>query len=142
MIAGPSAWGWTGASEENVQALASGEHLAGLISGSKVRVLLAKEDGRVVGFAATREFDPETIELAGMIVDEYHTRRGVGTALAKRALELAANHGYKGAVVKTEVFNRRAIGFYESNGFVRAGTAAEDVDGKKVELVLLRRRLK
>jgi len=142
MVAGPSAWGWTGATEENIQALASSEHLVRLISSSEVRVLLAREEGRVVGFAATRESDPETIELAGIIVDEHHTGKGVGTALTRKALEVAANLGYREAVVKTETFNKRAIAFYERNDFARAGSVTEDVDGRKIELVVLRRRLK
>jgi ribosomal protein S18 acetylase RimI-like enzyme len=141
MIAGPSAWGWTGASEENVQALASSEHLAELVSNPKVKLLLAREGGRIVGLAATRESDSDTIELAGIIVDERHTGRGVGTALATRALKVATDAGYKEILVKTETFNKRALSFYESFGFVQTGVTTEDVDGRSITLSVLKRKI-
>ncbi|HMD79369.1 MAG TPA: GNAT family N-acetyltransferase [Nitrososphaerales archaeon] len=141
MIAGSSAWGWTGASEENVQGLASSEHLTQLISNPKVRILLAREDGRIVGLAATRESDAHTLELAGIIVDERHTGKGVGTALAKKALGIAADSRYKEVLVKTETFNKRALAFYGSMGFVQTGVTTEDVDGKSITLSVLKRKL-
>jgi len=141
MIAGPSAWGWTGASEENVRALASVEYLEALIANPKMRIYVAREDRRIVGFAATRELDAKTVELAGIIVDEYHTGKGVGTALAKKAVDVASRLRYREVTVKTETFNKRAIGFYERNGFAKAGTVTEEVEGKKIDLVVLRRGL-
>lgn len=141
MIAGPSAWGWTGASEENVKALASVGHLEALITNPGVKIYLAREDRKIVGFAVTRELDRDAVELAGIIVDEYHTGKGVGTALAQRAIASAFELRYMEIIVKTEAFNKRAIGFYERNGFARDGASTEEVDGKKIELVVLKRKL-
>ena len=43
--------------------------------------------------------------------------------------------------VKTESFNERAISFYEANGFKRVGLSSEELEGKRVDLAVLRRRI-
>jgi ribosomal protein S18 acetylase RimI-like enzyme len=141
MTAGPTAWGWSGATEDNVRALASADHLGKLLADPKFKVLLAREDGRIVGFAAVRELEPGRVELAGVIVDERHTGRGVGTALANKAMAVASSLGYGVMVVKTETYNRRALAFYESNGFTRTGVETEEVDGKTFSVAVLERGL-
>ena len=139
--AGPSAWGWTGATETSVQELASMDHLRELVLNPGVKVLLAMDGERVIGFAVNRKVDEIMAELAGIIVSEGSTGKGVGTALIKAAMKAASEQGFRDVTVKTEVFNERAIGFYEANGFRRAGLTTEVVEGRGIDLVILKRRL-
>jgi len=139
--AGPDAWGWTGATEESVEDLASPEYLSRLISNPKVRIFLAKDRREIVGFAANRKVTEARVELGGIIVSERLTGRGIGTALMKAAIEAASLAGFADIIVKTETFNERAIGFYEASGFRRSGTTREEVGGKNIDLVILRRDL-
>lgn len=139
--AGPSAWGWTGATEASIQELASADFLHKLLSNPRMKILLATGDDRIVGFAANRKVDETTVELAGIIVSEHSTGKGVGTALMKACLETASTGGFDEVIVKTETFNARAIGFYEANGFERTGESVEEIEGKRIDLVVLRRRL-
>ena len=140
-VAGPSSWGWAGASDENVKVLASSRHLAKILTSPKTAIHLARLEGRVVGFAATREMSQGTAELAGIIVDERFTGQGVGTSLAKASIAWAADQQFKEILVKTETYNERAIGFYEANKFVQTSVVTEDVEGKVYSLVVLRRKL-
>jgi ribosomal protein S18 acetylase RimI-like enzyme len=139
--AGPSAPGWTGASRKTMLELSSKENLTRLLADAKFSVFLAKGDGKIEGFAANRRIDEDEVELAGVVVEERYTGKGVGTALVDEAIGSAAHDGYSKMLVKTETFNRRAIGFYEAEGFRRAGTGVEKVGGKRVKLAVLRRRL-
>lgn len=139
--AGLSAWGWTGATKEVMMELASEDHLSRTISNPGITIFLAKGGGKIKGFAANRRIDKNAVELAGVIVEERYTGQGVGNALVNAAIRSATRRGYGSMVAKTETFNKRAIGFYEAEGFVRVGTEEEDVGGKKVELAVLRCRL-
>ena len=139
--AGPSAWGWTGATEASIQELASVDYLRRLVSSPKVKMLLARDGGQVVGFAANRRLDEITVELAGIIVSERFTGLGIGTALLKASLDAASAGGFEEMTVKTETFNERAIGFYVANGFKRIGVSSEELEGKRVDLAVLRRRV-
>lgn len=138
--AGSKSWGWTGATDENVRELASEVNLRNLISDRRIKLTLGKLRGRILGFSATRQVDEHTMELSGIIVQESSTGKGVGTALIKEAIADATRSDVDEIVVKTEPFNKRAISFYERNGFVLFGPAREDVGGVRVDVVVLSRK--
>jgi len=140
--AGPRAWGWTGATDASIHELASADYLRQLVSNPNLKILLARHGNRIVGFAASRRVDARRIELAGIIVSEGETGMGIGTALMNASLDSALAGGFEEMIVKTETFNTRAIGFYESKGFKRVGNETEEVEGKSVSLVLLKRKLR
>lgn len=135
--AGPTALGWTGATEESVNELASPGHILRLISNEKTRIFLAKEGSEVRGFAITREIDEQTSELAGIIVREGSIGKGIGTALLSAALGAIWKGRSAQVIVRTERFNERAIRFYNKNGFAKVREEEETVDGKKIDLVVL-----
>lgn len=135
--AGPGAPGWTGATDESISRLASAEYVASLIGHGGIRILLAWDEGRVVGFSGNRRVDDETVELSGIVVLESVTGRGVGSRLLESARGAALEDGYRRMLVKTEAFNERAIGFYEGKGFEEKGRSLTDVEGVRVELVEL-----
>lgn len=136
--AGPGAPGWTGASDERVEQLTSDEFLSSLFGRADVRVLLAWDDDEIVGFASNRRVDDETVELSGIVVLESMTGRGIGSQLLEAAVKAAVTDGFGKMVVKTESFNERAIGFYESRGFEVKDRTVTEVEGVEVELVELR----
>jgi len=135
--AGPGAHGWTGATEETMQHLASHGFLSNLLNRGDTRVFIALNDGRVVGFSSNRRVSDELVELSGIIVLESMTGSGVGSRLLNHSLEAARGDGYGAMMMKTESFNERAVNFYLRNGFVREASIVEEVEGSKVELVKL-----
>ena len=135
--AGPGAHGWTGATEDTVQHLASHGFLSDLLKRDDTRVFIALNDERVVGFSSNRRVSSELVELSGIIVLESMTGIGVGTNLLNHSLDAARVDGYGSMVVKTESFNERAVSFYVRHGFIRETTMEEEVEGSRVELVKL-----
>jgi ribosomal protein S18 acetylase RimI-like enzyme len=135
--AGPGAHGWTGATEETVQHLASHAFLSDLLNRDDTRVFIALRNEQVIGFSSNRRVSDEIVELSGIIVLESMTGAGVGSSLLNHSLEAARCDGYDVIVVKTESFNERAIRFYLRHGFTREATIEEEVEGSKLELVKL-----
>ena len=135
--AGAGAAGWTGASDDVIDQITAPEALRARIGGPRRRMYLARDDGRVIGFAATLCKDEQTIELAGIVVLDSMTGRGVGQHLLDAAVREAKASGYRSMSVDTEADNDRAIGFYERHGFTVDTTTTRDVEGTTVRLVHL-----
>jgi GNAT superfamily N-acetyltransferase len=139
--AGPGAPGFTGATDEVIAEITETEAFQARIGGPDRRMLLAWEDGEVVGFAATKRLDATMVELAGIVVKESAAGRGIGTALVEQAIDTARAEKHRTMVVRTETTNHRAKAFYESCGFTHAHRTTEDVDGATVEVWELTRDL-
>ncbi len=135
--AGPSALGWTGSSEAVIQEIASEEFLQSLVTDPHVELRIADRGACIVGFALVRVLDSEVRELAGVIVLESETGKGVGTELVRGVLSEARRAGSRVVIVKTEAFNERALRFYRRGGFVETTRTEETVHGKKVPLIVL-----
>jgi GNAT superfamily N-acetyltransferase len=93
---------------------------------SAMTMLLAEEDGELLGFTACGESrDPDAGATAGEVqtffVAPGHWRRGVGRALMDAAIEDLRERGYGEATVWSFAANDRANAFYEAQGFVRDG---------------------
>ena len=93
------------------------------------RVLVAVDDGAVVGTAELHPNQPAAgshVANAGFMVSPTVAGRGVGRALARRVLEVAAEDGYAAmqfnAVVET---NEHAVRLWESLGFTILATVPE-----------------
>ena len=139
--AGPGASGFTGASDDVMRELASERLLRAKLTDPALRIFIAEEAGRTVGFASMKKVDSAVMELSGIVVLQSLVGRGVGTELFRMAREFAAADGYRKVTVKTEVFNGKAIAFYKRLGFVETTEIEEDVEGTKVRLVVLERSL-
>jgi ribosomal protein S18 acetylase RimI-like enzyme len=133
--AGPGALGWTGATEETIQHIASHGFISNLMSRDDTRVFIAINEGRVVGFSSNRRIGDELVELSGIIVLESMTGVGIGSRRLEYSIEASKGDRYKVMMVKTESFNDRAVNFYLRNGFRREATIEEEVEGSNVELV-------
>ena len=139
--AGPSALGWTGATDEAVEEIATEDFLAHLLTDPEVEVRMAVDAQSILGFAVVRTAGPGRWELAGLIVRERETGKGVGRELLRHVLCDAGRAGIRSVSVKTETFNDRALGFYRHEGFVETSRIEEAIGGKKIPLVVLEHRL-
>jgi GNAT superfamily N-acetyltransferase len=90
------------------------------------RVLVAVDDGEVVGTAELHPNQPAAgshVANAGFMVSPTAAGRGIGRALARRVLAVAAEDGYAAmqfnAVVET---NEHAVRLWESLGFTILAT--------------------
>jgi len=105
--------------------LAHPEHLIlgpeGLNEG---RVLVAEQDGSVVGFATWADADGVT-ELEDLFVDPDWTRRGLATALVNGIAKVIKARGVERLEVTA---NPHAMGFYTAIGFIPCGVANTEFD--------------
>ena len=97
-----------------------------LVEDGAVSMLMAEEDGELLGFSAcgeSRDEDaaPSVGELRSFFVAAGRWGRGVGRALMAAALESLRERGCAEATVWSFAANERANAFYEKHGFTRDG---------------------
>ncbi|MGY2003931.1 N-acetyltransferase family protein [Blastococcus sp. SYSU DS1024] len=86
------------------------------------RVLVAVEQGAVVGFAAVAT-GPETAEISTLLVEPRWGRRGHGSRLLAAVTDLAAADGTARLEVWLAESDRASADFYESAGWAPDGWA-------------------
>jgi N-acetylglutamate synthase-like GNAT family acetyltransferase len=121
-VSGPEIRAGTADDRAAVEALvgAAGLPLAGLDECvAAATVVVADEDGRVVGVAATERHGPSTL-LRSVVVGPAARRRGLGRALVDRALADARDAGAREAWLLTET----ATGWFIAGGWSLATRAA------------------
>ena len=127
--------GWSGATDEVIEELTSKDVVHEILSQNLVYVAEIKDS--LVGFAALKPLNDGEWELAGIMVMEMYTGRGVGSKLFRNILEVARKAGLSRLIVKTEKDNHRAISFYKKMGFKLTGESVEKVSGTEVDIVIL-----
>ena len=140
--AGPGALGFTGATEEAMKEISSERFLAERLASPNVKMLIATAGRDVLGFASLRSEGKRNVELSGIVVLQSTSGLGIGTRLVRKSLALAARLGFRTVTVRTEAFNRRAIGFYRKNGFTESGKTTEKVGRTRVQLQILQKTLR
>jgi GNAT superfamily N-acetyltransferase len=109
------------------------ERWSALIKDGSVSMLLAEEDGEILGSSAcgeSRDEDagPSTGEVRSFFVAAGHWRRGVGRALMAAVLDSLRARGCTEATLWSLAANEGANAFYEAHGFRRDGAEKrEDV---------------
>ncbi len=82
------------------------------------RVLVAVEDGTIIGFAVVLGREDGGAELDGLFVEPARWRSGVGRRLVQAVLAKAAGEGARQLHV---LANPAALAFYTAAGFVAEG---------------------
>jgi GNAT superfamily N-acetyltransferase len=114
-----------------------------LIEDGEVSMLMAEEDGELLGFSAcgeTRDEDaaPGVGEVRTFFVAAGLWGRGVGRALMSAVLDSLRERGCTEATLWSFAANERANRFYEAHGFTRDG--AERTEAAWADLLELRYR--
>jgi GNAT superfamily N-acetyltransferase len=85
---------------------------------------VAEVDGKVAGLCQVQGVrfiaSDGYAEIHALVVARSHQRRGVGSALVKRAIEWALHNGYQRVRLRSGVHRKEAHRFYESLGFARS----------------------
>jgi GNAT superfamily N-acetyltransferase len=89
-------------------------------------VLVAEHGGRPVGMGTVHLFsamhcDEPAAWLTALVVDESARGRGVGSALVKRAEELAVQHGALNLALTSALHRTEAHEFYKNHGYEHTG---------------------
>lgn len=82
------------------------------------RTVVAESAGQLLGFAVVLPRDDGDGELDGLFVEPTYWRHGIGRALVEQAERIAMADGATNLWVTA---NTRALGFYDSCGFVTVG---------------------
>lgn len=85
------------------------------------RTVVAESVGELLGFAVVLRRDDGDAELDGLFVEPTQWRLGIGRALVDEAERIARAEGAASLWVTA---NTRALGFYDSCGFVKVGEVA------------------
>jgi GNAT superfamily N-acetyltransferase len=117
-----------------------------LIEDPAVLMLIAEEDGELVGFSTSGECrDPDAGagigEIRSFFVAAGRWRRGVGSALLAAALDSLREQGYTEATLWSFDSNERANAFYEAHGFARDGATKTEEAWAHIPEVRYRRSL-
>jgi len=94
------------------------EQLAVRFDGRRSLLLVASDDGTMVGAVGLRRMSDRDVELSHMYVRPDRRRRGLGRALLDAALATAADLGYERVRLETVAELVEAIALYRSAGFV------------------------
>ena len=85
------------------------------------QVLVAERDDAVVGwihvFGAHTLESPAHAEIGGLVVDELHRCRDIGSQLLEAAERWSASAGYSTVRVRSNVVRERAHRFYQRAGY-------------------------
>jgi GNAT superfamily N-acetyltransferase len=89
------------------------------------RLLLAAEDGEMIGTAALQGIGPSTAEIKRMWVAPACRRTGIGGAMLDRLRSAAEAAGYGSLRLDGPLFMTAAHALYRSRGFVDIAPYAE-----------------
>lgn len=102
------------------------ERVAAILEHPGVDLLLAREDGEVVGMATLAAFPLVTGwrgHVDDVVVDDAHRGKGIARTLLEAIVELADERGLRTLDLTSRPSRTAAIALYESVGFVRRDSA-------------------
>lgn len=93
------------------------EKLPGEYASPRGRILLAEEEGEMVGCVALRDLGGGTCEMKRLYVRPGFRGGGTGRALAEEIVRIAKHEGYEKMRLDTLASMKTAIALYKSMGF-------------------------
>ncbi len=87
--------------------------------------VVALDDGKIIGFAIGILSDEGKGRILLIGVDENYRCRGIGTRLLKKLLMNLRSSGAVEIELEVRVSNKRAIEFYQKNGFIKIRRVSE-----------------
>ena len=121
------------------------EWLAG--RGPRHPVIVAEEDGRVVGWGSLNPFTGRPgyrfVADFSIYVEREWRGKGAGSQLLSRLVDLAREHGYHKLVLSMLPWNAAGLALYERFGFRTVGVYREQgqLDGHWVDTVIMEKLL-
>lgn len=112
------------------------EYLSAIENSADSVMLVAKENGKIIGSASLNRL-PRRMKHRGdfsvSVLKEYHNR-GIGTALTKAVIDFARENGFSVIDLQVRSDNVAAIHLYEKLGFVKTGTHPSffEIDGDEI----------
>lgn len=107
-------------------------------------VLVAEQDGELLGFAAVTQASPMSAHAGVLVVNGLGVApaaqgAGVGRALIEAAVEQARARGARKLTLRVLGSNTRALALYERAGFVVEGTLVAEylLEGRPVDDLLM-----
>jgi len=94
---------------------------------------VAKEGPRIIGVMGC-SLKHGTCLLMHMVVDERYRKRGIGSALTKKAVDYARENGAIKVWLDTTPRLKEAMALYEKHGFVRRGHLRKHYWGEDIYL--------
>ncbi len=101
---------------------------------SKIWVL--KKEGEVTGYLIFREFPPE-IEIFKIGIKRKHQRKGLGTKLLQKLIEVGKGKKISKIFLEVKASNLQAYNFYKKMGF-KVFYKRKNYYGKEEALVMLK----
>ncbi len=80
-------------------------------------VVLAYEDGKPVGCAAIKEYEPLVMEVKRMFVSPECRGKGIASKVLQELENWASELGFEKCILETGVKQPEAIGLYKKNGY-------------------------
>jgi ribosomal protein S18 acetylase RimI-like enzyme len=93
------------------------ETLPGKYSAPLGSILVAKENGEILGCVAVRPLGPEICEMKRLYVKPAHRRKKIGRELAMAIIEEAKRLGYRAMRLDTVEAMKEASALYRGLGF-------------------------
>ena len=97
----------------------------------------AVHQGRIIGGIMTMPTRNERVYINSLFVHPWFRKRGIGTRLLSRILELRPHHGFILDVKKEKAFLRE---YYQRHGFEEVRTEEDYYLDKTPRIVMVRRR--
>ena len=107
--------------------------------------LVVRDQNSVVGFAflkiKKRLLNGHFLAELGIVVDEVHRGKGLGSKLMENLLKLAQQENVRDIFLTVLIDNVKAIRLYEKYGFKKAGKTIDKWRGKAFQSVIMKRVL-
>lgn len=91
--------------------------ISGTYGGEGNVFFVVREGKKIIGTAGIKRETPESALLRRLFVDEKYRRKGLGTKLAKKAIEFCESRNYKEMIFRATDRMRQAMSLCKKMGF-------------------------